>query len=222
MQDLADSDWPLQFFADRLRAPDSKVSDANHPFRLQNLQDAQQMGIARFKERAPFRRRQFVGRAVAAAFFAKGQRTIVRHEMFRKKFFRLPKPFSKKFPQPPPADFGTRTIEPVNEPFGVFARRLVYFHENFKPIAHSRYFAKGHAGLHHAERAGIHSQENDALLRAAEFSQIQFMRCAGIFQWIVNVRDRRREFQLADSCAKFTRRGNQFAAYFGFAQTARF
>jgi hypothetical protein len=101
------------------------------------------MGVTNLKQRMPFRRWQFVGRAVAAAAFAKSQRTIVRHKMFREKIFRRPKPLGEEAPETPPADFRAETVKTLNEPFGVFARGLVYFGGNFEPIPDRCNFAEG-------------------------------------------------------------------------------
>jgi hypothetical protein len=175
------------------------------------------MGVTNLKQRMPFRRWQFVGRAVAAAAFAKSQRTIVRHKMFREKIFRRPKPLGEEAPETPPADFRAETVKTLNEPFGVFARGLVYFGGNFEPIPDRCNFAEGNPRLRHSERAGIHSDENDALAAAAVFLQIQFMRSPRIVQGIINMSDRQAEFQTPGRNSELPVRGNEFAACFVFA-----
>ena len=166
-----------------------------------------------------FRRRQFVGCAIAAAVFAKCQRAIIHHKMFREEIFRRPISLRKKSPQSPPTDFRAVTIKTADKPLRVLVRGLVYFRENIEPIPDRRDFPKRHPGLRHSEGTRIHSQKNDALSAAAVFLQIQFMRSPCVVQRIINVRDRRPEFQLPDRCGQVACRGSQFAAYFVLAHS---
>jgi len=78
-----------------------------------------------------------------------------------------------------------------------------------QPIADRRNFAEGNAGLDHAERAGVHAEKDDPLGTAAEPAQIFLVRGPGVGERIVNVRDRRREFQATDLVGKFAGGGDK-------------
>ena len=84
---------------------------------------------------------------------------------------------------------------------------------DFQPIARSCDLAEGHAGLHHAERAGVHAQKNHPLPAAAIPAEIFRMRRPRVSQRIINVRDRRLEFQPVNPGRKFACSGNQL--FFG-------
>src|SRR5947207_10124282 len=100
-----------------LRAFHREVTDADEPFGLKRDDDFAQMLIANLKEPRPLVRRQFVRRAVAAAFFHEDERAVVNDKMFGEEFFRGAETFAKQLPQTLPADFGARTIESPNESF---------------------------------------------------------------------------------------------------------
>ena len=61
---------------------------------------------------------------------------------------------------------------------------------DFEPVPHRPNFAERHASLHHAERAGIHSQKHDALAAATGMAKISLVRAPRVIERIVNVRNR--------------------------------
>ena len=63
------------------------------------------------------------------------------------------------------------------------------------PVAHRRDLAEGHAGLHHAEGAGVHAQEHDLLVPLAIAVQIGGVGLPGVLQRVVDVRHRRGKAQ---------------------------
>ena len=80
--------------------------------------------------------------------------------------------------------------------------RLPDFFHDAEPIPHGGNLAERHARLRHAERPRIHSKKDHSLARISILAQIRLMRCPRVFQRIINVRNRRRETQLAHSVAK--------------------
>ena len=68
-----------------MRLPRGKIADRDEPFRLHALHHLAQMRVAMSPERLPFRRGQFIGGAIAPAFFEKGERTIIDDEMLLEK-----------------------------------------------------------------------------------------------------------------------------------------
>jgi hypothetical protein len=94
----------------------------------------------------------------------------------------------------------------------MFHRRPANFSANLHPIPHRRDFTEGNSDLRHAERSGVHAQKNHALAAAAKPAQIIFVRRPGVSERIVDVRDRRHEFQSFNLPGKFPRGGDQVFA----------
>jgi len=67
--------------------------------------------------------------------------------------------------------------------------------------------------LHHPERAGIHAEKNHALFAVAKFPQILFVRSPRVIEWIIDMRDRRLEFQTVNLRRKFPRRRDEVFAF---------
>ena len=111
-----------------------------------------------------------------------------------KKIFGAAKAPGKESPQSPPADFGAFTGKAFDRPFRMFASRFGYGRFDLQPVTHGIDLAKRHAGLRHAERAGIHAEEDDTFALVAESSQIIFVRRPGVLERVVNVRNGRLEF----------------------------
>jgi ABC-type nickel/cobalt efflux system permease component RcnA len=86
------------------------------------------------------------------------------------------------------------TTPKAGEPEIHRAARLGDVRFNLHPVAHGRNFAEGHAGLHHAERTGIHSEENNALGCVRERAQVGFVPCPGVIERVVNKSDGRAKF----------------------------
>jgi len=170
MKDLADLDFHLP--NDQPPAPGGKITHANQPVRLENLQRTPQMRVADREKPRSLGCRQFVWREIAAARRQEGQRAIVRNEMFFEEILGRSKSISKQTPQPSTTDFRPRTIEPLHGTFGMLLGRRANGCTNVHPIAHGSNFSKGHARLRHAERPGIHAEEDRVLSSLAEPPQI--------------------------------------------------
>src|SRR5438128_2665165 len=122
-----------------------------------------------------FARRQFIRRAIASGLFEKRERAVVRDEVIAEEFLRRTEAFREQSPEPFAADFAAMAIESSHEPFRMFARRAIDLHFDAEPIADGGDLAERDAGLGHAERAGIHSEKQDALRTVAIASQINFV-----------------------------------------------
>ena len=86
MENLADLRGQIrESFARALRR---EVADANEPLRFENTTDFAEMIVTNRKERGALGRREFIGCAIAAAFFEKGERAIIHDEMIAEEFFR--------------------------------------------------------------------------------------------------------------------------------------
>jgi hypothetical protein len=79
----------------------------------------------------------------------------------------------------------------------MLAFRFAHGFVNAHPVAHGGDFTEGHAGLRHAEGAGIHADQDDALFAAAKAPQIGLMRRPGVVERLIDVFDRRGEAQRA-------------------------
>ncbi len=200
MQDAADLHFAV---GKNLRRPfHREVTDADHPLWFQQLHRLAQMPVAGGKQRDSFRHRQFVRRKVAAAGFHENKGTIIHHQMIAEKLFRRSKPLRKQSPQTPPADLGALAGEARHWPLGMFARWLSDGNFDAEPIAHRRDFAERHAGLRHAERAGVHAKKQDALGAGAKFFQIGGVSRPGVAQRVIDVGNGGRETKLFNFIAE--------------------
>ena len=161
---------------------------------------------------------KFVRREVAPARVAKNERAIIQNKMLREKIFRRAKFFLEQTPQSFSAHLRARAIKSLHRPCGMHLHRRRNERENVQPVPHRRDFAERHAGLRHAERAGIHAEKHDALFSAAVFLKIEFVRRAGVVQRVADVRDRRLECQLVHRRRKFPRGGGEGRSFCGAAQ----
>jgi hypothetical protein len=66
--------------------------------------------------------------------------------------------------------------------------------------------------LHQAERTGIHAEKNYASFAIAEFAQILLMRRPRVIEWIVDMGDRRFEFQTINLGRKLARNCDELLA----------
>src|ERR1044072_6685486 len=102
--------------------------------------------------------------------------------MLAEKIFRRAKTFAKQSPQTLTADLAAVTIEPQHRPLRIFFSRLVDLRSDPQPIADRCNLSERNPGLRHAERAGIHPEENDALCGVAIEPQIHFVRAPGVIE----------------------------------------
>jgi hypothetical protein len=168
-----------------------EVAHADQPFWLEDPHDFAQMFVARSEQFLAFRRWQFLGHAIPAAALKKSQRTVVHDQVLAEKLIGHAESFGEQPPQPLATDLAPRTGETLYSPFGMLVRRTTDLCFDAEPVAHGSDLAKRHAGLHHAEGAGIHADKQHALLIVGVTPQIRFMRRPGVTEGVVNVRDRR-------------------------------
>ena len=79
--------------------------------------------------------------------------------MFLEKFLGCAKPFREQAPETFAADLAAMTIEAGNRTFRMLVWRTIDLRFDAEPIADSSDLTERDAGLRHAERAGIHSEE---------------------------------------------------------------
>src|SRR5450432_951785 len=132
--------------------------------------------------------------------------------MFLEEFVRCAEVFREQAPQTFAADFAAMTIEAKHRSFRMFFFRPVDRCPNAQPAAHGRDLAKWNSGLCHAERPGIHSEEQDAFPAVSETFQINLVRLPCVFEWVVNVRDRRSELQPGHASSETSRCRDQLIA----------
>jgi len=104
-----------------------------------------------------------------------------------KKGLRLAKTLGEVAPEPPAADFRLRAVKTEHGALRMLALRFAHGFADAHPVAHGGDLAKGDAGLRHAEGAGIHADEDDALRAASKTPQIGFMRRPGVVERLVNI-----------------------------------
>ena len=170
------------------------------------------MFVARGKQHRAFRSRQFVRRPIPTAGFNKSQWTIVRDQMFAKKVFGRAESFREQFPQTLTTDLIPLARETGHAPLWMLVRRTANFCFDAEPVAYGRDLAERDAGLHHAERAGIHAEKQDAFTTVRVTLQIRLMRSPGVFERVVNVRDRRSEAEFVHCRAQTLSGANQRTA----------
>src|SRR6266567_3520264 len=145
------------------------------------------MFVARGKQRGAFHSRQFVRRPISTAGFNKSQWTIVRDQVFAKKVFGCAESFREQSPQTLTTDLIPLTRETSHAPLWMLVCRTANFLFDAEPIAHGGDLAERDAGLHHAERAGIHAEKQDGFTTVRVTLQIRLMRSPGVFERVVNV-----------------------------------
>jgi hypothetical protein len=110
--------------------------------------------------------------------------------------------FRKQSPQPASAHFRARAIEAFDRPFRVFTGRFAHGLVDSHPITDGCHFAEWHAGLHHAEGAGIHSQKHHSFFSSGIAFQIALMGLPCVFERPVNAGRRCGEIQILERLAE--------------------
>ena len=136
--------------------------DADEPIGFEDLDDLLEVMIAVRFQLTGDGRRQFVRRKVTSGRFQEREGAVVGHEMFGKEFFRLFESVLEESPETFAAHFGSLALEPFDGTFGMFRVGSLDAGRNFHPIPDKLDLTERHGGLHHAEGAGIHSQEDDS------------------------------------------------------------
>ena len=164
-----------------------EAADGDEPLGLEDFHDVAEVRVARGHQRGGFGGGEFVGGAIAAGVFHEGQRTVVDDEVVGEKFFWRGKAFGEEPPQAAATDFAAGAGETVDGALGVFAGGFADGGVDAEPIACSGDFAKGHAGLRHAEGAGVHAEKHDALRRGAGEVEVLLMRGPCVVEGVVHV-----------------------------------
>src|SRR3989338_2733643 len=152
------------------------------------------MGVAGRKQRSGLLGGQLVRRDIASA----GEEVVG-----------LPEALRKQPPQPPSAHFAARAVPAFDGPRRILPRGFLYWSIEVQPVARRRDFAERHADLRHAERAGVHADEHDALVPAAVAPQVLLVACPGIVERVIDMGDRRGKRQAGYGMRQFLRGGNQ-------------
>lgn len=190
----------------------SETSDPDDPFRSQHLDHPAEVFVTCVKQHVALVSRQLDGSSIASGCLNERQRTIVHDKMISEKRVGSSKAGSEQPPQTLPADFRSRTVEAEDRSARVFAWRSVDRRAQTHPIANCTNLAERHTGLHHAERARVHSDEEDSFLRSTEAADVPFVNGPCIRQRIVHVSDRCLELQVGSAPAERLRRGDEIAA----------
>lgn len=179
-----------------------EIADADDPFRLQAFDDFCQMSVAGGEQCRSLRCREFVRSAIASALFQEGEGAEIDHDVLLKKILSRSETFREEPPKSFAADFRTRTGKARDEPRGMLIFGSAHGGLNAEPIAHGLDFAERHAGLNHAERAGIHPEKDDALPTVSITPKVEFMGRPGVIERIIDVANGRREGQFVDGSAE--------------------
>ena len=165
----------------------SEAADGDKPFGFKDLHDAAQVRIARIHQRAGLGDGEFVWGAIATGIFYESERAMVDNKVIGKKFFRRGEAFAEEAPKAAPADFAAGAGEAVDGALGVFAGGFPDVGINAEPIAGDGDFTEGHAGLRHAEGAGVHAEKHDALRCGAAEVDVLFVRGPCVVEGVVHV-----------------------------------
>src|SRR2546423_3259483 len=92
----------------------------------------------------------------------------------------------------------------------MFARRAIDRGLDLEPVADSGGLAEGDAGLGHAERAGIHPEEEDAFRSVAVTPEIKLVGAPGVMERVINVGNGRRESETVDGVAEMAGGGEKW------------
>jgi len=77
----------------------------------------------------------------------------------------------------------------------MYVHRTSHRRVDFQPVSDNVDFAEGNAGLGHSPGAGVHPEQQDLLRTGSVTLDVKVKGLAGVFQRIVHVAYRRREFE---------------------------
>lgn len=195
-----------------LRAQSSlfgESTDADDPFGLQGGDDSTQMRIAGDFHDGSFGGGELVRCVIAATGLDEHERAVVGNEVVFEKGLRCAETLRKQPPEPPAADFRLWAVEADDAPLRVLAFRFAHGLVDAHPVAHGGDLAKGHAGLSHAKRSGVHADEDDTFGAAAKAPQIRLVRRPGVIERLIHIFDRRGEAQRSQSFTQGLGGGDQ-------------
>ncbi len=162
---------------------------------LEALDGPSEGAVTNPQEGLPFGGWQFVGRAVPPAGLEKREWAVVGYEEPPEKTLRRLEVVACPGPETCPADLAPRTGQSPHRPLRVFGGRSVHRLLDAQPVADGAHFAKGHPGLDHTPRAGIHAEQDDLPRADPETFQITPVGRSGIGEGIVHIGHRRPEAQ---------------------------
>ena len=186
-----------------------KAAHGDEPLRLQDFHHAAQVRIAGGHQRRGLGGGQFVRGTIAAGVFHERQWAVVDDKVIGKKLFGRAKTFAEEAPQSPAAHLTACAGEAVDGALGMFARGFSDGGINADPVAHGGHFTERHAGLRHAEGAGVHAEKNIFLLGAAGQLEVLLVRGPRVIERVVDVLDGLGKTQRLAGGAQVTRGGGQ-------------
>src|SRR5690606_18703987 len=104
------------------------------------------------------------------------QRAVVGHEESLEEAFRGAEGVANPAPDAAAAHLGARAVEALDRAFRMLDGGLADFPLDLQPVANDANLAEGHARLGHAERTGIHPQEDRFLAALAVALEIALVR----------------------------------------------
>src|SRR5262249_40902720 len=151
-------------------------------------------------------RGELVRRAVLTALLHEHERAVVPHEEAREERRGRLEARSRPAPQARATHLGARARKAFYRTRGMLARGLLHAALDTEPVAHERNLAERDTGLRHAERAGVHADEE--CLETSQLAngargpriplEIRLVRRPRVHERVVDVRHRRTEAQRVD------------------------
>src|SRR5690606_24211494 len=132
-----------------------------------------------------------------------GQWTVVRDEEARKEALGRPEAVAGPAPEPGAADLRAGAVETEHRALRMRMLRRVDPPGDAEPVPDERDVAERHARLHHAERSGVHPDEQDLARCGRRVPlEVALERLPSVRQRVVRARYRRSEAQRADALAE--------------------
>ncbi len=193
VQDAGDRDAEAGALADELGALLREVADADDMRWGERRDDLDERVVAGGEERLTLGRGQLLGDAVGAALLDEGERAVVGDEGPGEEPIGAAEQLFEEPPQALAGDLGATAREALDRALGVLRGRYADGGGDADPIAYGGDLAKRDAGLHHAERARVHADEEHATGRVAVAIEVDAMGGRSVDERVVDDRDRGRE-----------------------------
>ena len=177
-------------------------TDADDALGLQGGDDGLQMSITGLVERIGLGGGEFIGREIFATGLDEDERAVIGHEVLAEEVFGCAEFGCEMAPEASAAHFGLRAVKTEHGAFGMLTRWFAHRFADFHPVTHGGDLAKGHAGLRHAEGAGIHADEDDFFAATAKAGEVGGVRGPGVIERLIDEIDRWGEFQRAQGLAE--------------------
>lgn len=205
VEDAADFEASAEGVFGTLSAGLRKGTNAYDPFGIEGGDDFAEVGVAELFHGLGFAGGELVRGAVATAFLHENEGAVIGHKMLLEEVFSRAKTLGEEAPEAAAADFGVFAGKAGDAAFGVLVLGMSDFRFDLHPVAYRGDFAKGHAGLGHAEGARVHADEDDTFFAFAVTAEVELVRNAGVFERIVNVGRGRGEGEGGEAAAEITR-----------------